>query len=121
HAIMIVGFDHYDLGLRVFTAGLNCFPQVLVSLGAGCDRAQARGVGYKVDGNDPLGRSVASVPVLRAETLASTGPAQAPDARKSMIVENDDVELYSFLDCGHDFLRHHQIRTIPDQNVNLTA
>ena len=95
---------------------LELFPR----LGPGGPRPQACGVAGKIDSQQfTIIRFPPTVPIICAHAIVAATPAEPSNARKTVIVEQDDVQFVPFLYRSDDLLRHHQIRPIAHQHIDL--
>src|SRR5258708_28288736 len=93
--------------------------EVLSGAGSSGPRPEAGGVGLEVNRqNVALVFSIA-IAVLCAHPLVTAASAEPANTGEAVVIEQQDIEFAVFLHSGDDFLRHHQVRTVSNQDVHF--
>ena len=78
----------------------------------------ARSTGSTSPSSSPV--AGVAIPVARAEAAAADRLRQAADAGEAVVVEQDDRRSsIPSCDGGDDLLRHHQVRAVADEDVDV--
>src|SRR5580658_1787873 len=120
NALVVSGFYNDDAGTGLLSAFRQRSGKLISCFGANRPGAQARRIAYKIHRQQVTVVLVAAaIPVVGAQAFVTAPATQAADAGKTVIIQQNNVELVAFLNRRDDFLRHHQIRSVADHHVHF--
>ena len=89
-----------------------------------CARAHTLRISREVDFDvltfEPVGREIASAEFV-SETVTHLTHLQLADALVAVILGKNQCELQTLLRGGNNLSRIHEIRAVPDEDVNFSA
>src|SRR5438270_11962526 len=92
-----------------------------MSLRSDSTRTKSTGVSDEIYRNGIARQTAIAIPVLSSEAAASNRTAETANTGETVVVEQDNVDLDVLLQGRHDLLRHHEVGTITNQNVDFAA
>src|SRR5579863_2505154 len=120
-AVVVVGFHDDHRSFRLFFDLLKRVCQFIDCLCGDAMSAQAAGVRRKIDRNIGSGEAFLAKTIFGSKALTAACAAQTANAGKPMVIQQNDVNSYVLLKSSDDFLRHHEVGTVADQNVTVAA
>src|ERR1700732_4534347 len=98
NSLIVCRLDHNHRGLYAITGFDQSFAKLFAGLCPNGVRPQTFCVGHKINSDGvPFQLSVAAVAVFRTHPPIPAGTAETSDARKSVVIEQNDVELVILL------------------------